>query len=130
MNHVGHMLVKASSVSLTEQLVQLIASRIQSHLLSPGSKLPSVRQCAQQHQLSPSTVVAAYDRLQAQGWIEARKNRGFFVREVLKNEAISPASTGNSHSTDSSSGAAVARHHQAPLNTGALNIASTTFLSG
>lgn len=120
MNHVGHMLVKASSVSLTEQLVQLIASRIQSHLLSPGSKLPSVRQCAQQHQLSPSTVVAAYDRLQAQGWIEARKNRGFFVREVLKNEAISPASTGNSHSTDSSSGAAVARHHQAPLNAGAL----------
>jgi DNA-binding transcriptional regulator YhcF (GntR family) len=110
------MLVKASSVSLTEQLVQLIASRIQSHLMSPGSKLPSVRQCAQQHQLSPSTVVAAYDRLQAQGWIEARKNRGFFVREVLKNEAISATSTSNSHTPDlsSSSGAAVARHHQAP----------------
>lgn len=117
------MLVKASSVSLTEQLVQLIAGRIKSHLLSPGSKLPSVRQCAQQHQLSPSTVVAAYDRLQAQGWIEARKNRGFFVREALGNEV---SFVSNSHhlsaldSNSNSSLSAVSRHHQAPLNAGAL----------
>ena len=31
---------------------------------------------------SPSTVVAAYDHLQAQGLIEVRPQRGFFVREV------------------------------------------------
>src|SRR4030095_13107059 len=30
----------------------------------------------------PSTVVAAYDQLLAQGLVEARKNRGFFVREA------------------------------------------------
>jgi DNA-binding transcriptional MocR family regulator len=50
-------------------------------LLAPGARLPSVRQCAQQQGVSPSTVVAAYDQLLAQGMVEARKNRGFFVRE-------------------------------------------------
>jgi DNA-binding GntR family transcriptional regulator len=30
--------------------------------------------------VSPSTVVAAYDQLLAQGLVEARRNRGFFVR--------------------------------------------------
>ena len=46
-----------------------------------SARLPSVRQCAEQHGVSPSTVVAAYDTLLAQGLVEARKNRGFFVRE-------------------------------------------------
>jgi DNA-binding transcriptional MocR family regulator len=51
-------------------------------LLAPGARLPSVRQCAEQQGVSPSTVVAAYDQLLAQGLVEARKNRGFFVREA------------------------------------------------
>jgi DNA-binding transcriptional MocR family regulator len=75
------MLMKASSQSLTEQLSARFAQRIHDRLLAPGARLPSVRQCAQQHGVSPSTVVAAYDQLLAQGLVEARKNRGFFVRE-------------------------------------------------
>jgi DNA-binding transcriptional MocR family regulator len=75
------MLMKASSQSLTEQLSARFAQRIRDRLLAPGARLPSVRQCAQQHGVSPSTVVAAYDQLLAQGLVEARKNRGFFVRE-------------------------------------------------
>jgi DNA-binding transcriptional MocR family regulator len=75
------MLTKASSQSLTEQLSARFAQRIRDRLLAPGTRLPSVRQCAQQQGVSPSTVVAAYDQLLAQGMVEARKNRGFFVRE-------------------------------------------------
>jgi DNA-binding transcriptional MocR family regulator len=75
------MLLKASSLSLTEQLCEHFAQRIRDRLLAPGARLPSVRQCALQQGVSPSTVVAAYDQLLAQGLIEARKNRGFFVRE-------------------------------------------------
>ncbi|HWP10657.1 MAG TPA: PLP-dependent aminotransferase family protein [Ramlibacter sp.] len=75
------MLNKASSQSLTEQLSGRFAQRIRDRLLAPGARLPSVRQCAQQQGVSPSTVVAAYDQLLAQGMVEARKNRGFFVRE-------------------------------------------------
>ncbi|TWG33786.1 GntR family transcriptional regulator [Acidovorax delafieldii] len=75
------MLMKSSTQSLTEQLSARFAERIRNRLMAPGARLPSVRQCAQQHGVSPSTVVAAYDQLLAQGLVEARKNRGFFVRE-------------------------------------------------
>ena len=44
---------------------QSIAERIRSCLLAPGARLPSVRQCAEQQGVSVSTVVAAYDQLQA-----------------------------------------------------------------
>ena len=76
------MLLKTSAQSLTEQLSGRFAERIRNRLLAPGARLPSVRQCAEQHGLSPSTVVAAYDQLLAQGLVEARRNRGFFVREM------------------------------------------------
>ena len=80
------MLMKTASQSLTEQLASRFAERIRTHLLAPGTRLPSVRQCAQQQGVSPSTVVAAYDQLLAQGLVEARRNRGFFVR----NRALAP----------------------------------------
>ncbi|MEO7106674.1 MAG: PLP-dependent aminotransferase family protein [Rhodoferax sp.] len=76
------MLMKAASQSLAEQLCNRFAERIRTRLLAPGARLPSVRQCAQQQGVSPSTVVAAYDQLLAQGLIEARKNRGFYVRKM------------------------------------------------
>ena len=76
------MLLKTTSESLTSQLSSRFAERIRTRLLAPGARLPSVRQCARDQQVSPSTVVAAYDHLLANGLIEARKNRGFFVREL------------------------------------------------
>ena len=67
--------------TLGEQLAARLAERIQTRALAPGARLPSVRDGARQHGVSPSTVVAAYDQLQAQGLVEARRQRGFFVRE-------------------------------------------------
>lgn len=87
------MLMKASAQSLTEQLATRFAERIRTRLLAPGARLPSVRQCAEQQGVSPSTVVAAYDQLLAQGLIEARKNRGFFVREAVAGPAPVDAAT-------------------------------------
>ena len=58
-----------------------LGERIRTRLLAPGARLPSVRLCAQQQGVSPSTVVAAYDQLLAQGLVEAQKNRGFYVRD-------------------------------------------------
>jgi DNA-binding transcriptional MocR family regulator len=75
------MLMKTGAQPLTEQLAERFAQRIRDRLLAPGARLPSVRQCAQQQGVSPSTVVSAYDQLLAQGLVEARKNRGFYVRE-------------------------------------------------
>jgi DNA-binding transcriptional MocR family regulator len=66
--------------TLGERLAAHYAQRIGQRLLQPGARLPSVRDCARAHGVSPSTVVAAYDRLQARGLVEARRQRGFFVR--------------------------------------------------
>lgn len=92
------MLMKSATQSLTEQLADRYADRIRQRLLAPGARLPSVRECARLHGVSPSTVVAAYDLLLAQGLVQARKQRGFFVREPLapRNDARSspPASAG------------------------------------
>ena len=82
------MLMKTAALSLTEQLANRFAERIRTRLLAPGARLPSVRQCAEQQQVSPTTVVAAYDQLLAQGLVEARKNRGFFVRELNQNRPL------------------------------------------
>lgn len=94
------MLMKSATQSLTEQLAERYAGRIRQRLLAPGARLPSVRECARLHEVSPSTVVAAYDLLLAQGLVQARKQRGFFVREPLaprnevRNSAPVPPSSG------------------------------------
>jgi DNA-binding transcriptional MocR family regulator len=74
-------LTRAADAPLAEQLAGRFAERIRQRLLLPGARLPSVRECARRHAVSPTTVVAAYDRLLAQGLVEARRQRGFFVRE-------------------------------------------------
>ena len=85
------MLMRSAAQSLTEQLAERFVARIRDRLLAPGSRLPSVRQCARQHQLSPSTVVAAYDLLLAQGLVESRPQRGFFVRNWMPKSPLSGA---------------------------------------
>ncbi len=76
------MLMRTSQQTLTEQLVARFSERIKSRLLAAGSRLPSVRECARQQNVSPHTVVAAYDQLVASGLVEARKQKGFYVRDV------------------------------------------------
>ena len=76
------MLTRHADTSLTGQLSARFAQRIRDRLMAPGARLPSVRQCAQAQGVSPSTVVAAYDHLLALGLVEARRNRGFFVRDT------------------------------------------------
>lgn len=85
-------LSRNASEPLAQQLAQRFAARIHQRLLLPGARLPSVRDCARHHGVSPYTVVAAYDQLLAQGLLEARKKRGFFVRETRPQPVRLPAS--------------------------------------
>ncbi|HSI52800.1 PLP-dependent aminotransferase family protein [Ideonella sp.] len=81
-------LARSAGQTLTEQLAAQFAERIRQRLLAPGARLPSVRDCASRHGVSPHTVVAAYDQLLAQGLVEARRQRGFFVREQRAAQAV------------------------------------------
>ncbi|VTR58446.1 Uncharacterized HTH-type transcriptional regulator yjiR [Serratia fonticola] len=65
------------------QLAETLAAAIHRGTLPPGSRLPSVRSCAQSHSVSINTVVAAYRQLEDRGLIEARPQSGFYVRATL-----------------------------------------------
>jgi DNA-binding transcriptional MocR family regulator len=88
-------LSRSASQTLAEQLSGHYAARIRQRLLLPGARLPSVRESARRHRVSPSTVVAAYDHLAAQGLIEAKRQRGFFVREGEASPARAPRARGD-----------------------------------
>jgi DNA-binding transcriptional MocR family regulator len=87
-------LSRRSDVTLAEQLAGHFSQRIRTRLIAPGARLPSVRECARRHGVSPHTVVAAYDQLLARGLVEARRQRGFYVREHEAARAAAPAATG------------------------------------
>ncbi len=83
-------LARDGDATLAEQIAARYAERIGQRLLPPGARLPSVRDGARHHGVATSTVVAAYDQLVAQGFVEARPQRGFFVRAPRQPSATAP----------------------------------------
>jgi len=63
----------------TEAVMTAIRRRVASRALTAGEKLPSIRKFARDMQVSPSTIVEAYDRLAAEGLIRSRAGSGFYV---------------------------------------------------
>lgn len=76
-----------------EVLADEIASMIDSQLLLPGDKLPSVRQQQARQAISPSTVFQAYYLLEARGLIVSRPRSGYYVAPQLAALAPEPASS-------------------------------------
>ncbi len=93
-------LTRDAGITLAEQLARRLADRIDQRLLPVGTRLPSVRESARRHALSPSTVVAAYDLLLARGLVEARPQRGFFVRAASRHGAGTRPAAASRRPTD------------------------------
>jgi len=74
-------LSRQAGESLVDQIVRSIEARIDDKLLRSGARMPSIRQFAEAHRVSRFTVVEAYDRLVAKGYLESRRGSGFYVRE-------------------------------------------------
>jgi DNA-binding transcriptional MocR family regulator len=75
------LLSRESGESLIDQIGRSVAARIDEKLLRSGARMPSIRQFALAHGVSAFTVVGAYDKLVARGYLESRRGAGFFVRE-------------------------------------------------
>ena len=75
------LLSRESGETLIDQIVRSVVARIEDKLLRSGARMPSIRQFAASHGVSAFTVVAAFDRLVALGYLESRRGAGFFVRE-------------------------------------------------
>jgi DNA-binding transcriptional MocR family regulator len=68
-----------SGQPLAEQIVAGVKRQIDDRHLRPGSKLPSIRSFAEAHGVSRFTVVEAYDRLVAMGYLQSRRGAGFYT---------------------------------------------------
>jgi DNA-binding transcriptional MocR family regulator len=66
---------------LVEQITGFLRTRIDERHLRAGTRMPSIRRFAEDNGVSRFTVVEAYDRLVAQGYLESRRGSGFYVRE-------------------------------------------------
>ncbi len=71
----------ASHESLQAQLFDQFVSRIIDGRLKPGTRMPATRQLASDLGISRNTVVLAYERLMAEGYIDMRRPQGTFVVE-------------------------------------------------
>lgn len=78
-------LKKESSLPIYVQIANEIIKHIQAGILKKGTKLLSSRQMAELLSLHRKTVVAAYDELYSQGWIEIFPKKGTFIAQHLPN---------------------------------------------
>ncbi|WPU94068.1 PLP-dependent aminotransferase family protein [Mucilaginibacter sabulilitoris] len=75
------------------QIANSIINHIRQGKLKPGSALPGSRILAQNLAIHRQTVVAAYDELYAQNWVEIYPRRGIFVAQNLPDIAPRPLLT-------------------------------------
>ena len=54
--------------------------------MAPGSKMPSLRKCAQELKLSRTTIETAYLQLAADGYIMAKAQSGYYVTEIASHQ--------------------------------------------
>ena len=62
-----------------EQVKRQITDQVESGVLRPGDKLPTVRQLATDLGLAPNTVARSYRELEALGVVDTRGRSGTFV---------------------------------------------------
>ena len=65
--------------SLHQQLASALRDAASRGLIAPGSKLPSTRLLAAQLHLARSTVIAAYQQLDGEGYVQSRHGSGTYL---------------------------------------------------
>ena len=75
-------LTDLSDEPLHGQISRQIRARILAGGLADGEGLPSIRGLARESRVSVITVQRAYDDLEREGLIHARRGKGFFVRAL------------------------------------------------
>jgi GntR family transcriptional regulator len=78
-------------IPLREQLVAQTALAILCGDLRAGERLPSTRELARRLRIHLNTVSAAYRELERDGWVEARRGSGVYVRNRAAEQPLSPS---------------------------------------
>lgn len=70
---------RTSATPLYLQLVQQLRRMIRDGGIKPGQKLPSTRWLKEHHGIARSTLVAAFEQLASEGYLQSRTGSGTFV---------------------------------------------------
>lgn len=70
-----------SPVPAFEQIRQQVVGLVAAGALSPGDRLPTVRQLASDLRLTPGTVSRAYQELEREGWVVTGRGAGTRVAD-------------------------------------------------
>ena len=74
---------KTAKTPIFLQIAAALTENIRRGIIPAGARLPGSRTMAESLGLHRKTVVAAYDELLAQGWLETQNSRGTFVSQKL-----------------------------------------------
>ncbi|WP_313684334.1 PLP-dependent aminotransferase family protein [Pantoea sp.] len=82
-----------SGGSLAKRLYDVLQGAIQEGAIATGVRLPASRDLARELSVSRNTVLAAYEKLQSEGYLETRTGSGTFVCLVLPEQSpeVAPA---------------------------------------
>src|SRR5689334_829442 len=83
----------ASDVPLYEQIYRSLRSQILDGRLPRGGRLASTRRLAEHLAISRFTVVAALERLIAEGYLSTRAGSGTFVTQAMPEQFLRPRRT-------------------------------------
>jgi GntR family transcriptional regulator / MocR family aminotransferase len=81
---------RSSGTPLTRQIYMQVRAAVHSGALGPGTRVPSSREMATQLGVARTSVVAAYEHLLAEGYIESRRGSGTFISGELDGLAQRP----------------------------------------
>lgn len=86
---------QSGGVPVYEQIYEFIKREIRKGNIKTGERLPSTRNMSSYLQVSRSTVLASYEQLLAEGYIEARERKGYYAIEIEKDFADNHENTIN-----------------------------------
>src|SRR5205814_54001 len=83
---------RASRTPLTRQIYMQVRAAVLSGALRPGTRVPSSRMLAGKLGVARASVVAAYEHLLAEGYVESRAGSGTFISADLTSLGGGPRS--------------------------------------
>ena len=75
-------------IELYRWLYDQLRTAILDGRLHPGSRLPATRDLAKAYRLSRATIVAAFEQLKSEGYVEGRTGSGTYISKILPEELL------------------------------------------
>lgn len=78
----------SSGVPIWRQIADQIRSQCAARALTPGDKVPSVRELARELAVNQNTILRVYERLTVEGLLERRHGSGTYVADGMSSSKL------------------------------------------